>query len=226
MRTSFRFVHRKKALKGKFARRQTRKGKCRNRCNGTGNRGYGNAARGTKSHHILAGVADSRRARIGDERTALATFKTRGDLLASLALVVLKIGNHRFGNAQMREQSHRIARILSGNKIHLREHLNSSLRKVCQISNRRGNQIKRACEHAIFFFCTVFKIFYRTHKLPHLSFSRVQHILFVIKSKRISFSVASLPCNSCEINIYTATNSKTRMKSGIRMINENTVRTF
>ena len=74
------------------------------------------------------------------------------DLLAPLAAVMLVIGNHGLGNAQISQQFGGIAGVLSGDEIHAREHLDGTQGKIVQVADGGGNQIQRSAYDAIFIF--------------------------------------------------------------------------
>jgi len=100
--------------------------------------GNGAAALGAEPHEILAGIADGGHARVRDKRAGLAVLYAGDDELSALALVVLKVADHRLFDAVKGEQPAGIARVLRRDEIDLGEHLARTLRKIGEIADRRA----------------------------------------------------------------------------------------
>ena len=136
------FVGREEALEAKSSRGQTRKSKSQNCGTSTGNTRNGDATSGTEGDYILTRVADGRRACVGNESAGFTCRQSVADHVTVGALVVLKVGDHRLLNTEIGEQAHRVSSVLSGDEIHLAEHLYGACGDVGEVADGSGNEIE------------------------------------------------------------------------------------
>ena len=90
-----------------------------------------------------AGIAQRRRAGIAHVGDALAARQPLEHGSGGFALVVRVRGDQRLDDGEAVQQRGAVARVLAGDRIDEREHMQGAQRDVGQIADRRGDDVER-----------------------------------------------------------------------------------
>ena len=113
----------------------------------------GNAAFRAQADQVLARVADSGRASVGNQGAGLTGQETVQYKGACGSFIVFMVADHGLFEAQVAQEFHRYAGILGGDKAGAFQGGGGSWAKILQVANRRCHQVKNSvhCRDLLFY---------------------------------------------------------------------------
>ena len=93
---------------------------------------------------LVAGIGDAGRARVGDDRDALALEHLADEVFGLAVFVEFVVGDQLVADLQLAQQHHRAAGVLGGDDVHLLEDLLSPGGHIPGVSNGGGHDIELA----------------------------------------------------------------------------------
>ena len=109
-----------------------------------GQRAHADALAVRRRHQQRAGIRHRRRAGVAHQRDVLPSRSARDQLLGRRALVVRVQRHGARGDAVVREQGARGARVLAGDDVGAAQRLDGARARVGEVADRRGDDVKRS----------------------------------------------------------------------------------